>query len=343
MRTWLILLVLFPAGLAGCRQPMPWQGGGLAANGTGPGWFNFNPLARNNSGMGGNSPWSFGNRTADSSGGIGSWSGSLFRRNNQMAGNDPQQNQMFQGLSEQVQNLSQRLGHFDNDNQQLLTDLAATKQKLQASNDYNYQLKQQLTDSVAQMQQLQNSKASLEQQLAAAQFRTGGGGMLPASTSGGVPSQLASAATLRANNSLMQKISLLQLPGVTTRMDGDVIRVELPSDQLFEPNSYRINANYGQVLQQLAASITRNFPEQVVGVEAHWDNTPLQNATAHQFTATQSLAVFDYLQKLGLPGSQLFTMAVGSNRPRYPTSASAGTNSNRRVEVVIYPETYTGR
>ena len=43
----------------------------------------------------------------------------------------------------------------------------------------------------------------------------------------------------------------------------------------------------------VAAAITRSFPRQIVGVEAHWDGTPVQPATTthHQLTASQSLAV----------------------------------------------------
>lgn len=277
-------------------------------------------------------PWSDGTNN--------NWPTSWFGQK-QMAGNPAPPNG-YQDLSEQLQSLNQRLGQFDNDNQQLLADLAATKQKLQASNDYNYQLKQQLTDSLAQLQQLQNSKTSMEQQLAAAQAR-GNGGNLIQTSSNGVPAQLPSGAMLKANNSLLQKVGLIQLPGVTTRMDGDVIRIEFPSDQLFEPNTYRISSGFVPLLQQLSATITRNFPEQIIGIEAHWDNTPLQNATPHQLTATQSLAVFDQLQKSGLSAQQMFTMATGANRPRYPASLGAGSNPNRRVEIVIYPETYTGR
>ncbi len=324
MRLWLLLTIGLILGQLGCRQPMPWQGtagGSVAANGN---------------------PWRLSTpRWAQRNQDSYNW----FGRRDSIAGADPQQMQMFQGLGEQVENLTRRLGQFDSDNQQLLTDLATTKQKLQSANEYNYQLKQQLTDSIAQVQQLQNAKSSLEQQLASAQMRASNAGMLPVNSSGSPPTQLAGTAPLRANNSLLQKINLIQLPGVTTRMDGDVIRVELPSDQLFEPQSYTINPNYGQILQQVAAAVKTHFSDQIVGIEAHWDQTPIQPATVthHQLTASQSLAVFDYLRRVGLQEKQLFTMAVGSNRPRYPTSTGTSGNSNRRVEIVIYPETYLGQ
>ena len=143
----------------------------------------------------------------------------------------------------------------------------------------------------------------------------------------------------------MQKLPQIQIPGVETRMDGDVIRIEIPTDQLFHQGSYQINAAHSHLLQNLSNSIRQNFPRQIIGIEAHWDGTQVQPTTTthHQLTATQALAVFDYMSKLGLPRNQMFTMAMGSNRLRHPTTNNdGGINKNRRIEVVIYPETYDG-
>lgn len=259
--------------------------------------------------------------------------------------NDPnQQAEWFNSLAGQVQELNGKLGQFDTDNQQLHAELASYRQRIQAAGDYNYQLKQQLTDTVAQLQQVQQDKLGLEQQLAAARLggsgQAQGNGMLASST-GGVPAQLPGGAVLRANNSLLQQLPQIRIPGVTARLDGDLIRIEMPSDQLFVPGSYQISGEHAALLQELASAIIRSFPRQIVGVEAHWDGAPIQPATttSHQLTASQSLAVFEHLKRLGLPERQLFTMAMGSNRPRHPQ----GGPSNRRVEIVIYPESWDGR
>jgi outer membrane protein OmpA-like peptidoglycan-associated protein len=62
----------------------------------------------------------------------------------------------------------------------------------------------------------------------------------------------------------------------------------------------------------------------------------------HQLTATQALAVFNRLVQFGLPNEQLFTMAMGSNRPRQAPSNQGGISPNRRIEIVIYPESFQG-
>jgi flagellar motor protein MotB len=282
------------------------------------------------------------NATGQNPNGTGNWFGN-WNPNAQNPGELAQQNQWFQGLSEQVKSLNQRLGQFDSDNQQMLTEIAGLKQRLQAAGDYNYQLKQQLADSIGQLQLLQNDKRNLEQQLANWQMR-GNASASPVSGNNAVPAQPIGTAVLRANNSLLQKLPQLQIEGASARMDGDVIRVEMPTDRLFAANSFQLNPQTTVVLQQLAAAVQREFPRQIIGIEAHWDGTPLSPGnTAHQVTSTQALAVFDFLQRLGLTEKQLFTMAMGNNRPYHPPGVINGISPNRRIEIVVYPETFDGK
>lgn len=328
LRSTTILILLGMLCLTGCQQPN--------AQGARQSLFNWGQPNYNNPAFAGAGQNPFANPNAIP---------------NTIPGGSPQQYQQYASLMEEVRSLNGRLGRFDSDNQQLVTELAAMKQKLQVANDYNYQLKQQLADNTSQMQQLNIERAAGDQQLANVQIQLEQmaraqqqAQFSQASTGGGGGSRFANA-TLRANNSLMQKLPQIQIPGVEARMDGDVIRIEIPSDQLFHQGSYQINAAHSHLLQNLSTAIRQNFPRQIVGIEAHWDGTQIQPATTthHQLTATQALAVFDFMNRLGLPREQMFTMAMGSNRPRHSQSAGPnGINKNRRIEVVIYPETYDG-
>ena len=303
----------------GCRQP-------IAGNGQPATLFGQN-------GQNGfyNSP-----RTASNNSFFG-----LNRRNaRQIQTNSPREYEEYSQLSQELQSLNQRLGSFDSDNQQLVTEIANLKQKLQVASDYNNQIKQQLADTSFQFQQLQAEKQSVEQQLAEAQQAQNNSQF--ASTSGNAPTGLLGAATVRSNNSLLQKLSSIRIPGGQARMDGDVIRIEFPSDNLFSPGTYNIRPDQNGTIRNIVSTISNSFPEQIIGIEAHWDGTPLNppTTTHHQLTATQSLAVFNRLAQQGLPARQLFTMAMGSNRPRHPQNTQNGINPNRRVEIVIYPEKY---
>ncbi len=249
----------------------------------------------------------------------------------------PEQNAVNASLSSQINNMNQRMGAFDSDNQQLHSELASLKQRLQLSMDYNQQLKQQLADTAGQFQQLQVAKMSTDQRLAASQFQLQ---QVSQNQSKSAPTQLAGTATIRANNSLMQKLQQIQIPGGDVRMDGDVIRIEFPSNVLFVQGSYQIQASQVATLQNLIAIIRRDFPKQIIGIEAHWDGTPLSppGTTDHQLTATQALAILTELKRLGLPERQMFSMSQGSNRARHPANAPG--SPNRRIEIVIYPEEF---
>lgn len=287
-----------------------------------------------------------GNSQASSSGMFGG--NSLFANNNPQqqsyVGNQPvgggmgaQNSQQFASLANDVQVLNQRLGAFDSDNQLLNTEIASLQQKLQLANQYNHTLKTQLADTSGRIQQTELARQAAVQQLASVQNN------LASRT----PAQLAgynSGATIRANNSLMRQLSNIQIPGGQARMDGDVVRIEFSSDRMFVPGTYQIQPAQLPVMQNVVSVIAQNFPKQIVGIEAHWDNTPLNPATTthQQLTATQALAVFDNLVRLGLPKTQMFTMAMASNRPRHPQGINGGISPNRRIELVIYPETYDG-
>jgi len=332
----------------GCRQP--------AANGlfgsTQPTLFNFG----NNNAAGNQSGGVFGGLAGNQSG-----SGSKGAVGIQTS--TQEQYQQFSAMAEQLRIANQRLAAYDADNQQLNTELAASSQKIQLANQYSQTLKDQLGDTADQIRLAQNERQSALQQLASMRLQLdqanqnqqrlaaqqnsnqARGQLAGFSSASGANTRLAGGATLRANNSLMNSLSRIQIPGGEARMDGDVIRIEFPSDQLFVPGTYQIQPARQPMLRNLIGTIEQSFPNQIIGIEAHWDGTPLSPAgtSDHQLTATQSLAMFDQMVSSGLPRKQMFTMAMASNRPRHAQGSLGGSNPNRRIEVVIYPETWNAR
>ena len=316
-----ILLCLLLTAAAGCQ---PWPPGQQPPLGSGP--------AVGNGGFAGS--WNGGwNRN---------WNTATASTNQLQAATDRAVQQATQQADQRIAELNQRLtelqsqvGGFDTDNSSLHVEIAQLQQQLQRANDANFQLRQQLGQMASSVQQLQTVRGQLEQQLTQAQGREQQLLANRNSTSQ-VPAQQAGA-TLRANNSLLQRLPQLRIDGAQTRMDGDVIRVELPSERIFVAGSYQTTQQANQMLSSLVASIQQNFPQQYISIEAHWDQSPLNaGLTAQQVTATQALAIYNQLIAAGLPQRQLFTVAMASNRPRYQ-----GNNSlNRRIEIVIYPETY---
>jgi flagellar motor protein MotB len=97
-------------------------------------------------------------------------------------------------------------------------------------------------------------------------------------------------------------------------------------------------------LDPIANQLRSVFPRQRIGIEGYSDTTPLYGGAVgntHQLTAGQASAVLDLLtRRSGMSPQQLFTVAQGANSPRQSNQTAAGRAANRRIEFVIYPDTY---
>lgn len=346
------------------------NGGGLFGFGNRPlnpsSAFGATPNPNAGSGIAFNNPFQSGPATFNST-------NTAFNQDfNSAAGNNSFASNPMAGTGQEFARINQQLGAFDADNQLLNTEVATLQQKLELANQYNQTLKQQLADTSDRINRTGNQERINAQQYASMQqrieqlnqriaeqdrmlaqssnmnsqgnfqntgFRSSNDSFQNSSFDRGGKT---GSATLRANNGLMQKLSTIQIPGGNARMDGDIIRIEIPTDRLFTSESFRIQPAQLPMLQNITSTIRQSFPRQIVVIEAHWDGTPLGPPVQsdHQLTATQSLAVFDELVRLGLPKRQMMTMGMGSNRPRHRQQNVGGISPNRRIELVIYPETY---
>ena len=240
---------------------------------------------------------------------------------NQLANNA---GQVDPSLASTIDQLNQKLTTFDSSNQQLHTDIAQLKKQLSVSEDEKSLLKQQMADTLTKYRELLTAKNEVDGRLTAIQAS--------AKTHAG--------AEIRANNSLLGKLDQLNLNGIEAKEDGDTIRIYLPSDKLFETGTFRLKTTGEAMLDQVATEIKRHFPRQIIGIEGHIDAISLPgNQSLHQISATQSLAVFDYYRKTrGIAEKNMFILGHGANRPRYSNVNPLARTGNRRVEMVIYPE-----
>ena len=132
--------------------------------------------------------------------------------------------------------------------------------------------------------------------------------------------------------------------GYSVEDDGGVIRLRLPSDQLFQQGTAQLSASASSILDRVAESLKRNYPRQRIAIEGHTDNAPLYGgtySTSHQLAAAQSNAVLEHFTRRNqMPSAQLFTLAHGDNYPVGDNQSPASRATNRRVEFVVYPETF---
>ena len=138
----------------------------------------------------------------------------------------------------------------------------------------------------------------------------------------------------------------LAVPGCETRFDGNVVRLEVPADRLFDGGGATLLPGGTALLTQVAGEIDRVFPRHFVGIEGHVDTEPLADAawgSPHQLTAARAATVFDFFTtRTPLRQGQLFLVAHGANHPVVSNATAAGRTRNRRMEFVIYPERIGG-
>jgi flagellar motor protein MotB len=229
-------------------------------------------------------------------------------------------------LAQQTQQYQQRAASLDQSNQELESLLAQSRQQHQLLEEQIRATQTQLRDTTDRLAAVQTDNDQLRNRTSA----------LAASV------QTHSRAEIRANNSLLRNLTITNMPGISVRQDGDVIRIELPADQLFNPGTAQFKFGSDGVLRSVAADVAQNYPQQLIGIEGHTDGSPLtspQYPTDQHLAVAQAMAVYDALTRAGgMPSKQLFVVGHGGAHPVVSNGTEAGRARNRRIEMVIYPE-----
>jgi flagellar motor protein MotB len=223
--------------------------------------------------------------------------------------------------------LGQRARSLDQTNQDLNAQVARIQQRAQLMEDQNQLLRQRLEDTSRQLSAALEANKQSEQRVQT----------LMAST------QRRSGATITANNSYRRNLTAVTVAGLSIRQDGELVRIELASDRLFDPETANFRPDAAAEIEQVANVILSHYPRQVVGVEAHTDGTPTNTSlwrNAHQLTAAQAMAVFEQLShRHRLLPQQMFVLGHGANFALASNATDVGRARNRRVEIVVYPDT----
>jgi flagellar motor protein MotB len=230
-------------------------------------------------------------------------------------------------IANQTQQYQQRAASLDRDNQELESLLAQSRQQTQLLEEQVRATQAQLRDTTDRLASIQADNDQLRNRTSA----------LAASV------QTRSQAEIRANNSLLRSLTITNMPGINVRQDGDVIRIELPGDQLFNLGTAQLKPGADGLLRTVAADLAQNYPQQMIGIEGHADGSPIlspQFPTDQHLTVAQAMTVYDLLTRAGgMPPRQLFVVGHGGSQPMVSNATDAGRARNRRIELVIYPET----
>jgi len=224
----------------------------------------------------------------------------------------------------QLDDLGRRASALDADNRDLHTELARTDQQNQLLKQELTLVREQLAKLTSQARETELAKQEADKQVEALQASvTRGGG-----------------AILKANNSLKDSLQLIKIAGLDVRQDGDVIRIEVPADQLFQSGTGQLLPAGSNLLDQVATSLNQSYRGHMIGIEGYTDNASVIAGSSHQLTTVQASAVLDHLiRRNQFPESQLLVVGQGANHPRASNATPAGRAKNRRIEFVVYPET----
>lgn len=234
----------------------------------------------------------------------------------------------------------------DIDGRQLQGTLARSQEENQLLKDEVAVLREQLASTSAQLA----SARSTGMAGPAAGFDAARSG--PAATGSQIDATAPGSATARrpppqpamGPAAMLAAMGQIAVPGIETRFDGHVVRIELPADRLFEGGGAALLPGGASLLTQVAGEIDRVYPGHFLGIEGHVDTEPLAQTSwgsPHQLTAARAAAVFEFFTtRTPLRQGQLFLVAHGANHPVVSNATAAGRTRNRRVELVVYPERF---
>ena len=232
--------------------------------------------------------------------------------------------QQQQTLTSTVQDLTKRTSQLDLNNSNLTRELAQAQQQQQKYVEQIELLRKQLGDTTNMLKNEQLATQDASKKLQAMQAST--------TFRGG--------ASITANNSVKQSLQTISIPGLEVKQDGEMVRIEIPADKLFTPGSAQLTNESGRIMDEVASAIARSYPRQRVIVEGHADNTPGTAVNAHLLTNAQAQLVYQhFVTKNNLPSRQLSILAMGENHPLASNATPQGQSKNRRIEVVVYPDT----
>ena len=123
--------------------------------------------------------------------------------------------------------------------------------------------------------------------------------------------------------------------GVVVERQGDQLLLTMPAGITFPINSYQIQPQFYQTLDQVAQTLV-TYPSTLVDVYGHTDPSG-GDAINIPLSQNRAQSVANYLSQRGVNSARIATRGFGSSQPIADNSTEAGRAQNRRVELRIVP------
>jgi len=147
---------------------------------------------------------------------------------------------------------------------------------------------------------------------------------------------------------------LAQLPPIrvddiptTFQVNPDTQGIILPGDVLFASGKATLRNEAKAAIDQLIGLIQRDYPNHIVFVDGHTDNTPIDksakvNKDNWDLGAKRAHAVFEYMNEKGIADERMVLTSRGFAQPvsGVDPSSKDGRAKCRRVEIRLKPTSY---
>jgi len=141
-------------------------------------------------------------------------------------------------------------------------------------------------------------------------------------------------------NKLSQEINDKQ---IKLQMMEKGLVITVVGDLIFDSGKAKIRPEAVGLLNKVATILKENMSQFNVGIEGHTDNVPIQRSgwkSNWELSTARSLSVLHFLvNEEGISPERLSAIGYGEYRPVASNDTKSGRKQNRRVEIVILPNT----
>jgi len=114
------------------------------------------------------------------------------------------------------------------------------------------------------------------------------------------------------------------------------------ADVLFDSGQAKIKPGAFSTLDKVALVLSKNVPENDIGIEGHTDNEPIKYSgwkSNWELSTARALSVLHYLiDEREISPQRVSAIGYGEYRPIASNDTKEGRQLNRRVEIVILPK-----
>ena len=148
----------------------------------------------------------------------------------------------------------------------------------------------------------------------------------------------------KTRSSLESKLAQeIQDKQVSLKMMEKGMVITVVGDLVFDSGKAKVRSQAYGILHKVAGILQDEAAQFKVGIEGHTDNVPIKVSgwkSNWELSTSRSLNVLHHMvEKEGISPERLSAIGYGEFSPVAPNDSREGRQANRRVEIVIFPNT----